>query len=594
MMHYHRGVYSLLAIGAMIGAQGCIDHDYDLSQDIDMTMEIGGELTLPSSSVAPYTMKKIMNLSDDGNSSIRPDGELYGLAKGDYVLVQSGEGSHTVFSVDEVRLTNLTAPGTSQTIPVHFTVPGGVTLPTFGIIIGGTQAASGLTQKIDAIENTIHMSENNVNRDLVRLDRIGTNVDATFHMWVTLNGNNVKATVKRGFRVSFDPSLELELVRSNAACAFQGSDLVFNSDAWVDMLDMEIRIKGLDCTKLPNGQGLVNHNFSFDGKITTTGQLEVPDLSVPAGNVSLNINTDFAIQSAKITSVTGVVDPTITIDDSSFDINDIPDFLSDGSTTLDIANPQVYLTVDNSSNVSADVSVTLRSVSRTNGQLARINISGIHVRPGHNVICISRTGQGNRSDITSNVAVADLNDLISTIPDYVEVTNCTARAVQEPVEFVLGRDYEFSTENEVLAPLAFGPSLSFTYSDKEEGWDEDLEDYNFKRVNITAIASNTIPLSMKPSARAIFKDDPNGTRSREVRVIVEGDIVAGTLASPSESTFKVEIVSDVNNLAGLDGIEYSFTADDPIAGVPLNEAQALTITKLNMTIAGGITVDLND
>lgn len=40
-MHYHRGIYSLMAIGAMFGMQGCVDHGYDLSQDIDMTMEFG-------------------------------------------------------------------------------------------------------------------------------------------------------------------------------------------------------------------------------------------------------------------------------------------------------------------------------------------------------------------------------------------------------------------------------------------------------------------------------------------------------------------------------------------------------------------------
>ena len=97
-MHYHRGIYSLMAIGAMFGMQGCVDHGYDLSQDIDMTMEFGGNLTLPPSSVAPYSMKKIMNLPDDGSSSIRPDGALYGLSAGDYVLVQSGSGSSTTFS----------------------------------------------------------------------------------------------------------------------------------------------------------------------------------------------------------------------------------------------------------------------------------------------------------------------------------------------------------------------------------------------------------------------------------------------------------------------------------------------------------------
>ena len=99
---------------------------------------------------------------------------------------------------------------------------------------------------------------------------------------------------------------------------------------------------------------------------------------------------------------------------------------------------------------------------------------------------------------------------------------------------------------------------------------------------------------MTPSVRAIFKDDPNGDRSRDIRVNVTGNIAAGTLSSPSQSSFTVELVSEVSNLAGLDGIEYTFSADSPIVGQPLNESQALTIRKLSVTIAGGIIVDLND
>ncbi|WP_279161353.1 hypothetical protein [Muribaculum intestinale] len=593
-MHYHRGIYSLMAIGAMFGMQGCVDHDYDLSQDIDMTMEFGGNLTLPPSSVAPYSMKKIMNLPDDGSSSIRPDGALYGLSAGDYVLVQSGSGSSTTFSVDEVVITNLSAAGANQSIPVNFTVPAGVTLPTFSILIGGNATSSGLVQKIDAIENTVHMSESGVNRDLVSLNRIGTDIRGVFNMWVGMNNSRIDAKIKRGFRVSFDPSLSLEVVSANVDCAFEGSDLVFNADATVSSLDLVIRITGMDCSRLPSGQGLVDHNFIFDGKVTTTGEIEVSGVSVPAGDVSFNINTSFSLSSAVIKSIEGVVNPTVTIDNTSFAINDIPDFLNDGSSNLDIDNPQIYLTVDNSSEVSADINVTLRSVSNENGLLASVNVGGIRVVPGHNVICISRTGQGNRNDITGNVTSSDLTNLISTIPDYIEVADCQVAVVQQPVEFVLGRDYSFTTANEVIAPLAFGPALTFTYSDKEEGWDEDLEDYNFKRVIISAQTTNTIPLSMTPSVRAIFKDDPNGDRSRDIRVNVTGNIAAGTLSSPSQSSFTVELVSEVANLAGLDGIEYTFAADSPIVGQPLNESQALTISKLSVTIAGGIIVDLND
>ena len=595
MNHYHRGLYSLMAIGAMMGMEGCIDHDYDLSKDIDLVVEVGGEITLPTSSVAPYTMKKIMNLPEDGSSSIRPDGELYGLAQGDYVLVQSGTGSHSVFSIPVVNITNLSAPGATQNLNVSFSgLPSGTQLPALGLIIGGSGQTLATEQNVDKIVNTIHMSQTNVNPDLVSLDKVGMAVNGEFKLWCDINGTRPTATIKQGFTVSFDPALSLEIVSGNGNCEFRGSDLVFTADTRVSELDLTLRITGLDCTKLASGQGLKNNTFNYDGNITTTGRIDVAPTTISGSSVNVGINTSFAISSASITSVTGVVNPKINIDNTSFAISDIPDFLNDGSSRLDIANPQVYLTVDNSSQASVDVSVRLSAVSDEEGVLKTVNVSGVRVGPGHNVICLSRTGHGNRSDITSNVTVSDLSELIARIPDRIEVSDCQAKVVQQPVEFVLGPDYTFTTANEVLAPLAFGSGLSFTYNDIEEGWDEDLDDYNFKKINITAVTSNTIPLSMTPNARAIFKDDPNGIRSREVRVNVSGGIAAGTLANPSESTFVVEIVSEVHSLAGLDGIEYSFTADSPIAGEPLNVRQSLTITKLNLTIAGGITMDLND
>lgn len=596
MKPIHRGIQWLAAIGTMTSLFGCVDHDYDLSEDIDLTMAVGGELVVPTSSIAPYSMKKIMDLAEDGSSSIRPDGALYGLANGDYVLVQNGEGSNTTFSVDVVNITNIATPSATSVTPIHLTVPGDITIPTVGIQVGsGAASTASISVAVDPLQNGVHMDEPDVTHDLVSLDRVATDITGTFRLGIDIDGTDVQSTIKAGTTIDFDPALTIEIISTNADCSFKGNSLVFNTDFSADLFQLDLRITELDCTALPTGQGLVDHHFIYDSHVTTNGQLEVANQLISAGEVTININTSFTLDRALITGVTGIVDPKITVDDTSFDINDIPDFLNNGTTTLDIDNPQIYLTVDNSSNVSADVEVTLRSVSRSNGTLATININGIRVVPGHNVICISRTGRGNRSDITDNVTVANLNDLISTIPDYIEVLNCHATAVQEPVEFTLGRNYTFTTANEVLAPLAFGPNLSFVYTDKEDDWDnDDLEDYNFNRIKIAAVASNTIPLSMTPSARAIFRNDPDGSRSSRVIVNVTGGVDAGTLSNPTVSNFSIEISSEVDNLGDLSGIEYSFTASNPIVGEPINEAQAITVTSLDMTIAGGITMDLND
>ena len=94
----------------------CVDHDYDLSKDIDLTVTLGGnELTLPTSSTDVYTMAQILDL-DPENSSIKPvetQGQ-YGLNKGDYVLTQTGDPSESTVSIDAVNLSDIT--GSTVTI----------------------------------------------------------------------------------------------------------------------------------------------------------------------------------------------------------------------------------------------------------------------------------------------------------------------------------------------------------------------------------------------------------------------------------------------------------------------------------------------
>jgi hypothetical protein len=244
---------------------------------------------------------------------------------------------------------------------------------------------------------------------------------------------------------------------------------------------------------------------------------------------------------------------------------------------LDIANPQIYLDVNNSSNATANVSVVLTAESYERGDLRSVTVSGIRVVPGRNIICLSVDGTGYRTDVNSYVKVADLSKLISEIPDEIIVSGWDVKVEQSPITFELGKDYVFTTNCNVVAPLSFGPDMKFTYTDVEDGWDEDLSDYNFKSVKITANAVNSIPLTMIPTARALFKDDASGVRSAGITVNIDGNIAAGTLANPTESTFAIELISNVDNLDGLDGIEFTFSAANPIVGEALNENQSARI-----------------
>ena len=56
----------------------CVDDSYDLTKDIDMTITVGGDLSIPGSGTEEFTLEEIMDLKD--NSVVKAD------AQGNYAL----------------------------------------------------------------------------------------------------------------------------------------------------------------------------------------------------------------------------------------------------------------------------------------------------------------------------------------------------------------------------------------------------------------------------------------------------------------------------------------------------------------------------
>lgn len=88
---------TILGIGCIsaIGFTACVDDSYDLN-NVDMTVTVGGNLTLPASNTDVITLKKIFDLDD--NSIIQAD------ENGNYSLIKSGNPTHTTVQVSPVNI----------------------------------------------------------------------------------------------------------------------------------------------------------------------------------------------------------------------------------------------------------------------------------------------------------------------------------------------------------------------------------------------------------------------------------------------------------------------------------------------------------
>lgn len=579
-------VWSLCAAALTLGS--CVDDDYDLSKDIDLTVNVGGSLiTIPSSSTDNITLYDILDLDKESSiKEVEHQGD-YGLSVGDYVLLQEGSSKPADYSIGVVKISN------------HPRSTGSIEVPRF--INAGVGR---VTQYAGPIVNSVNLSDNNIDRQLVELHKAKMAVDIRFEVkYQSTSGYDGDAIIDEGFKAVFPDTWTVEVISPSFLSVTDGHIVTFNQDAHISSAApfvATVRITAMDFEGLPSGQGLYQPgHFNLNADISSEGNISLlSSTSFPVGGIAdLSLLTTVDVTTADIKEVTGVVNPDIKVERTSFAITDIPDFLSDNANNLDIANPQINFAVTNNSPLTLDVDGILTAYKEGKtpvdcGIGAVHGTSPITVTPNSTTsFVISREPVTGTSAV--NIIVPGLGDIISTIPDEIVFhdVNCVVRQI--PVTFVLGPTYTFNATYDAVIPLAFGAGMELHYNHEDTDWEEDLDKYNFSKVEITLDAVNTVPLFMKPSVK------PIGIST--VDVDVEGVIDAGSLAAPTTTPIKITLTSTGKNLDGLTGISLDFdaTAKNPetgatVTGVNLNSAQALKLENITVRIIGGVTIDLND
>lgn len=579
-----------LCIGlAATGVVGCVDHDYDLSEDIDVTIQLGGDnLTLPGSSTDQLFLSKILDLEQSSSiKAVENDGE-YGLAKGDYVLIQDGNSSPSRFEVPEVSLGHINGSTSTSVLPEFYNPDG----------------QSVISNPTDMIHNTIRLSDDNVTRDLVSLESADMDVKMKLNVRYTSSDFTGTAYVEKGYTITFDKCWTVEVGDEATAQYLESVNpytLRFKQRYGISPdhgLSARVRLVRADLTGLPAGQGLyAPGKFLIENQVVSSGDVSIDVADLPAGSrANITVVSEISVSDARLLKVRGIVDPKINISETKFDINDIPDFLSDPENHLDLSNPQVTLSITNNSPLPITLNGRLTSYSKGN-EIAEVGIGEsygtapvIAHANGTTDIIISRAPVAGAAD---NIVVPELSTLLNTIPDLISFHDAVSKAVPQVSEFILGSTYTFDCDYTAVIPLAFGDAMQLHYTHIDDNWDEDLEKYNFNTAVVTADVVNTIPLDMTPDAVAL---DAHGNDYTTIDVDVDGTVSAGTIAQPSVTQLKITLKSTGKNISGLDGVKLLFyaTANDSFTGTNLNKDQAVKFENIKITLKGGVLVDLNN
>lgn len=591
----------------------CVDDSYDLSKDIDMTVTIGGNLSIPGSNTEEFTLDQIMDLEDHSDnpedSVIRVD------ANGDYRLLQKESSDPTDVSIDPVTIDVTDCEAAVTTLDF-------------------TAVSDATDLEADVKNVTMHFTfeKTDVTTDIVSISSAGVEFDANLTLrFDELSQNVDEITLKSGFTIEMRMegqtdanNMDLVLLNNNDY-ELDGQTITFKNPQTIrkgKTLRVPVRFRGIQ--NFPEGQGLYEPgHFLMKTNVIAKGRASTAN--VGAGNVQVNLVNDAEVPSFTLQEVTGIFDPDVDITVDPVTVNDVPDFLDEDGNNLDLKNPYIKLTISNETpldvNLTADIirvkdgqeDTPIKIGSTTADRDSIVLYAGAENRPTVSTYYLSREAMpeyDNPSNHIYNIEMGnDIYRLIQTIPDEIKLENIEAKALNKEYTVSLGEDgaqYEVNTDYEINAALQFGEQLRIVYNDTINDWGGDLEDITITRAYVEMDAINGIPLNFKLDAQAI---DVNGYVYPNVTVTPkQGTIAAGlkitdgngtaTVSEPTTSKVVLEIACESGEMADLDGLIINFEADaenltPEQRNATLNKGMTLKLDNIRIRIEGGVTVDMN-
>ena len=553
----------------------CVDNKYDLDKDIDMTINVGGEhLTIPAGSSDTAYLSKIIEVEE--GDILQPDAatRVYHLTKRDDI------------DVDPTTVKEVTISSANTDLKQE-------------LVGSGSK-----TTELD-VKNNLRAEASDIDEALIELGALGaktpTSLTLAFEFLNTGNLTFGSVTAK---------NLEIQLpdfLMFEKGEVEEGNKLILNNEELKNAQKV-LHVIGYQFGGKA-GEGEIpdkNRTITINGLVTMQGQVVTSGIN---GSGSLTMTLDVTLEEMTANSVTGVIQPEIKAETTNIELNDLPDFLKDEETRMDITNPVILLRAENQLETPVEVDAVLTPMkgnAQIDGKEVKVG-SGYGKTPvvlasGKNVIALSRTGECTIEGVTSNVKVEDINDLLETIPDDIEVDLQPVVRNEGYYTAELGRAYEMPSSYEVDVPLSFEQNLNIVYNDSVQDLNKDLNDLDkviLKKANVLLTVDNAIPLKLQLKPENVLIKDVYGNELTAVKKTIEEDKQYVTESTDGEKPVTSELVlnltsEDMAFLSKIDRICFKLTAVPGSAtGVPLKDTQWLKVTSIKLSVPGGVNVDLN-
>lgn len=566
----------LLAVLFLGSVASCFDDSYDLDKDIDMTINVGGEyLSAPFGSTEQITLDQIIEIEE---------GDDLQLIDGAYHVLTSG-------SIDDVN-----TEVNPATVDATTTEIDPIEVANEEDFSAGSLTTTTSRNQSKPIETSAEDIDEAV-KEVYRLTTERTPINIT----LSRNGNMDLRKLTADVTITFPEIMNVEGADENNQITFTITEADFDSNGH---FLHTVYLTGLTWGDGTEGNGYLikeDHRIAISEDVTVNVDAEVEVASIHPGD-QLTLTPTVDIEDMVVTSVTGIAEPELDESSSTVDIANLPEFLENDETELDIANPIITFTADNPLDIDVEITGLLRSMKDGAPINESVAIGGeatdpIILKPGHNIISLSRLGEGGPEGAV-NIEVADLNNLIRHIPDQVNVTIQPTVICDNYFTINLGETYTVGCDYDIDVPLAFGSNMKIVYDetiDDIEG--SDLEDIDFTEAVISATVDNTIPVGMELKNENVRILDAAGQVIDGITVtVVKGNIAAGDGSNTAASSeLEINLKStETGTLSRLAAVDLKITATaGGVQGVQLYNTQWVQLKDARLRVPKGVIIDLN-
>lgn len=558
----------------------CIDSSYDLNKDIDMTISAGGEhLAIPVGYTEKITLDKIIEL-DEGDDLQIVDGEYHLLKKDNIDETNTSVGTVTVAE--------------SENIIDAITLLNSVSTPGANIVIPKKQS-----------EGKINAEARGVDKAVIEIGSLAADMPTTLTLKFELGGGiSIERVDIKTMTITFPDFIQFENENGLNGQTLTMTDVQIKPSEFKKELKINKYVFG---NTYGEGNRVEEENGDRILKIENqkiTIEMQGIYANNPQGSGSLSITPTVTLSEMAVSEVYGTIQPDIDVKPTEVELNNLPDFLQDDEIRLDITNPVFSFNANNPLNTDVEmdgvltgykdgkVTKTVKIGSGNGGASITLKPSG----DKQQTISIVRDEKTVVEANATKVVVPNLNDIIETIPDRINVELKPAVKTEQYYTVNLGQDYTLNSAYDIDIPLSFGSNLKIVYEETLDNFDLDLEDVDIEKAVLSINAVNTIPLAMEIKNENVSALDANGNVIKDIDVTVEGTITESKDGKTEvSSTLNVNLNETAEGaISKLDGLKLKITAvPGQATDVQLLSTQWMQLKDMKLKIPNGIKVDLN-